>query len=452
MANKLIFFTICAAICLTTLAYGTVHQSFIALYYLSAGFVAILWAIDGFMSGNFRFNKSLLQIPLILTIFYGLFQIIPFGYLAETNGISGIPNTISQDVFSTKNAIIQFIALLIYFSAALAFVDSTKRIKTLVLTITIFGFCFAFFAILQSVLSPTKIFGIYEPASATPFGSFVNRHNFAAFIEMTIAVPLGLLFVGGIKNDKRLLYLTAIVLMGVSILLSGSRGGLVSLISTIVFLLILTTKTKSVGSIILKSVLAVALIGVIIFGASLVGGESSLTRFAETAASKDITTNRGHIWSITAQIIKNRLFFGSGMGAFGVAYTPFDTLNGAERVEQAHNDYLQVVADAGIIGLIIGLIFLALLFKTGLENIKTENLYRKGVAVGALAGCFSILVHSLFDFVLHTTAISLLFLFLVALIIVCGKKQTDDIEVSEKKRRKASVTSISEKRKKLDTA
>jgi O-antigen ligase len=452
MANKLIYFSICAAICLTTLAYGTVHQPVIALFYLSCGALAVFWAIDGFTSGNFRFSKSLLQIPFILTILYGIIQIVPFGSIAETAGLSGIPNTISLDPFATKNSIIQFAALLIYFSAALAFVDSTHRIRTLVLTITIFGFGFAFFAILQSFLSPTKIYGLYEPNIAAPFGSFVNRHNFAAFMEMAIALPLGLLFVGGIKADKRLIYVTAVVLMGVALILSGSRGGLVSLVATIVFLLILTTKTRSAGSIVLKGVLAIALIGVIIFGASLIGGESSLTRFAETAASNDITSNRGHIWATTLNVIKSNVIFGNGMGAFGVAYTSFDSLSGVERVEQAHNDYLQVAADAGLIGLIIGLIFLGILFRQGWQNTKTENLFRKGVVVGALAGCFSILVHSLFDFVLHTIAISLLFVILAALVIVCGKKQPDDIEVSEKKRRKASVTPISEKRKAIETA
>ena len=118
--------------------------------------------------------------------------------------------------------------------------------------ITIFGFVFAFFAILQAVLSPTKIYGIYEVAFAKPFGSFVNRHNFAAYIEMTIAVPLGLLFAGAVQKDKRLLYVTAIGLMGVALILSGSRGGLVALLAEIVFLVILTNKTKGASKFVIK--------------------------------------------------------------------------------------------------------------------------------------------------------------------------------------------------------
>jgi O-antigen ligase len=443
MLSKLIIFIICATVCLTTLAYGTVHQSVIALFYASATILSILWAIDCLASGEIRFNTSLLQIPLIAAIIYGVIQIIPVGSLAETGGVSGISRTISQDAFSTQLIIVHLIALFIYFAITLAYIDNAKRIRTIVLTVTIFGFCYAFFAILQSFLSPNKIYGVLEVQYAVPFGSFVNRHNFAALMEMTIAIPLGLLVVGGVPQDKRLLYVTAILLMGVALLLSGSRGGLISLLAMIFFVIFVTAQAKNYGSLVLKFGMAAALIATVIVGASLIGGESSLTRFAETAASKDITTNRSHIWAVTFEVVKNNPILGAGIGAFGVAYTPFDSLNGLERVEQAHNDYLQVAADAGVIGVLIGGVFLFLLFKTGLQNIKTSNLYRKGVVVGALGGCFAILIHSLFDFVLHTTAISLLFLTLVSLVVVGGKGQPDDIEVEKKrKKRKANVTPI----------
>ena len=186
----------------------------------------------------------------------------------------------------------------------------------------------------------------------------------------------------------------------------------------------------------------------IIAGAVLVGGETSLTRIAETAASDNITTDRLHIWSVTLQVITANLPFGAGIGAFGVAYTPFDTFNGLGRVEQAHNDYLQVLADAGIVGLMIGAFFLYFLFRTGLQNIKTKNNFRRGVAVGAFAGCFAILVHSFFDFVLHTTAISILFLTLTALVVASRKNADEDEEIPARRKRKrtANVASIEQGR------
>ena len=452
-ASRIIFLLLLVSIVFTTLAYGAVHQPIIAIFYFLVVVIACLWVLDAFLSGIFRFNKNLIQIPLIAAALYGIIQVIPFGSLGEIGGIAGIPRTISLEPFSTQIAALHFFAFIIFLGALLTFIDSAKRLKAMVTFITVFGFIFAFFAILQAVLSPNKIYGIYEAQFATPFGSFVNRHNFAAFMEMTIAVPLGLIFVGAVPRDKRLLYVTAIGLMGVALLLSGSRGGLVSLLAEIFFLVILTTKTNNYGQIGLKIGLAVLLIATIIFGAVLIGGESSLTRFAETAASQDFSTSRTHIWSVTIDVIKNNLPFGAGLGTFGVAYTAYDSFNGFMRVEQAHNDYLQILADAGIVGLFIAGFFIYKLFRTGLRNTTTSNTFRRGVAVGALAGCFAILVHSLFDFVLHITAVALLFITLVSLVIVSGNENSDDEEEeSERRRRKknsGTITPIEQGRKTL---
>jgi O-antigen ligase len=452
-ANKIAFFLICAIVVLTTLAYGAVHHPVIAAFYVAVALLPILWTVDGFSSGRLRISANLLQIPLLAAAVYGFVQIIPFGSLAETAGVSGIPRTLSLDPFATQISAIHFVALTIFFSALLVFTDTAKRLRKLVYVVMIFGFIYAFFAILQGVLSPNKIYGIYESRFGSPFGSFVNRHNFAAFMEMALGLPLGLMFAGAVRKDKQLLYITAIGLMGIALLLSGSRGGLVALLAQIIFLVILTTKTTGGGQIALKAGLSIALVAAIVAGSFFVGGETSLTRFAETAASGDVTTDRAHIWSVTLNVIVNNLPFGAGLGAFGVAYTPFDSMSGLARVEQAHNDYLQVLADAGIVGLIIGALFVFWLFRQGIRNSKTDNTFRRGVVVGALAGCFAIFVHSIFDFVLHTTAISVLFLTLVSLVVAGGNDYADDTETSDskrlKKRRAASVTPIEEARKKV---
>ncbi len=449
----MIFFLLCATIVFTTLAYGTVHQPVIAFFYIIAVVVVLLWAIDAFSSGVLRFNKSLIQIPLFAAFLYALFQVIPFGSLAEIAGVAGIPRTISLEPFWTQVTALHILSLAIFLAALLTYINDANRFRKVALLITIFGFAYAFFAILQAVLSPNKIYGIYDVPYAVPFGSFVNRHNFAAYMEMTIALPLGLIFVGAVPKDRRLLYITAIGLMGIALILSGSRGGLISLLAEIFFLIILTTKTRSSGQLFIKIGLAVLLVGTIIAGAVLIGGESSLTRLAETAASDDFSANRTHIWNVTLSIVKNYLPFGAGIGAYDVAYTAYDSSNGAFRVEQAHNDYLQVLADAGLVGLLIAGFFVYRLFRTGLQNIKTSDTFRRGVAVGALAGCFAVLIHSLFDFVLHTTAVTFLFITLVSLVVISGNRFSGEEEKKRRKKREekpssANVTPIDKGRKK----
>ncbi len=102
-ANKTIFFLLCLTVVWTALAYGTVHQPLIALFYLVIAVIIVLWAIDAFSSRTLRFNKSLIQVPLLAFSLYALIQIIPFGSLAEIGGVSGIPRTISHDPFWTRD-------------------------------------------------------------------------------------------------------------------------------------------------------------------------------------------------------------------------------------------------------------------------------------------------------------------------------------------------------------
>ena len=446
-ASRLIFYVLCAAIVLTTLLYGTVHPPVIGLFWASAALLVVLWAADAFTSRALRFNQSWLQIPFVGAILFGVLQIIPFGSI-DVAGVS-VARTISLDPYQTQLATAHFIALLIYFAAILAFLDNPKRLRFLALFITIFGFAFAFYAIIQNLLDPGRIYGVWERPLVQPFGSFVNKHNFAAYIEMCVAIPLGLLFAGAIEKEKRLLYLIAIALMGIALVMSGSRGGLVALIAELIFLVFLTAKARTSGQLFLKIGLAVALVGAIVAGTILIGGDSTLTRIAETAQSKDPTSSRLQIWATTLEIIKQNPIFGAGWGAFSVAYTQFDPLNGRERVEQAHNDYLQILADAGIVGAILGAFFVFWLFRYAWKRIQSHDIFRRGVAVGALAGCFAILVHSVFDFVLHTTAISLLFLVLAVMATVNGRVEAEDIP--KPKRRKASVHSIESRRKQKET-
>jgi O-antigen ligase len=218
----------------------------------------------------------------------------------------------------------------------------------------------------------------------------------------------------------------------------------------VIFLVLLTTGTKQRSKLGLRLGLAALLLFAVIGGAIFVGGETSLTRVADTATTGDLTTGRSNIWSVTMDVIAANMPFGAGLGAFGVAYTAHDTMSGLERVEQAHNDYLQVLADAGVVGFIIGAFFLFQLFLLGRRATSIKNTYRRGIAFGALAGIFAILVHSIFDFVLHTTAVSVMFLILLALLAASLRAYDDDIEDDKRehtgRRSSGSVSPISSRR------
>ena len=106
------------------------------------------------------------------------------------------------------------------------------------------------------------------------------------------------------------------------------------------------------------------------------------------------------------------------------------------------------MADAGIVGLIIAALFVFWLFRAGFRNIKTKDRFRRGAAVGALAGCVAIMIHSLFDFVLHTTAITLLFLTLVSLVVTSRAGGEEDAELDlPDESRGGNVSSLTERKR-----
>ena len=132
-------------------------------------------------------------------------------------------------------------------------------------------------------------------------------------------------------------------------------------------------------------------------------------------------------------------YLGTGLGAYGVSYTQYDSRNGLFRLEQAHNDYLQVLSDGGIVGAVLALSFVVLLFYKAIVRAKSRDDFRRGIALAGLSGCFGVLVHSFFDFTLHTTSNALLFLVLAALATVNGR-----VEDAPRKRRRRSSTEPSE--------
>jgi len=116
-------------------------------------------------------------------------------------------------------------------------------------------------------------------------------------------------------------------------------------------------------------------------------------------------------------MIADHPLFGVGLGAFAVAYPRYDGGNGLRRTAEAHNDYLQVLSDTGLVGGSVGLFFLFAFFRIVRNVLRGEQLREREEALGISVGCLAILAHSLVDFNLQITSNALLFLTLIALLI-----------------------------------
>ncbi|HSP61806.1 MAG TPA: O-antigen ligase family protein [Pyrinomonadaceae bacterium] len=443
IASRLVFLTLCVGMVLTTLFYGTVHYWALAAFSLSAVGIVCLWTLDGLVLRSTRLSLNGLQWPILGMIILGLIQLLPLR-AADNAGLPLSPaRTLSLDPYATRLVIVQMASLFVYFTATLIFTDTPRRLRTLVRTITIFGFLLAMFGLTQSLTTDgTRVYWFRQLTQSTAFGPFINRHHFAGYMELAIAIPLGLLFTGAIEKQKRVVYAFVATLMGVALLMTNSRGGVISLGAEIIFLAVVGTTARNRSSqrlprgeraraAMVRAGMAFALIVVLIGGALAFGGSDIFTRLLGTPAASDPTTGRAHFWSVALDVIKAYPITGSGLGSFGVIYTRYDSRNGLFRLEQAHNDYLQTLSDGGIIGAALGLWFILILFRRGLARRETRDHFRRGVITGALAGCFAVLVHSFFDFTLHTTANALLFLILAAL-------ATQDSRVDQTTQRRSS--------------
>jgi O-antigen ligase len=259
-------------------------------------------------------------------------------------------------------------------------------------------------------------------------------------MEMTSGVAIGLLFGMGFPRARKLIVAIAAAIMGMAIIFTGSRGGLISYLGVVAFAAIASFVRRSEGSEsrrdpdvrtgirrnLIVATVAVGLVIVVLGSVLFLGGESSLLRGTGLVyeQSADVTSGRSHFWSIAWQIFLAHPVLGAGFDAFGVAFTRYDTWNGQFRVEQAHNDYLQILADGGIVTFLCVAAFVFLLLKKGISAITSAGSrdIERSISTGALAGCFGILVHSFFDFPLRTPANALFFLLLVVLAVEYGPR------------------------------
>jgi O-antigen ligase len=430
--NGFIFFLLCAVPIFSAIAFGAVDVWALGLLSVFSFLIAAFWLTDAWMKKEFRFSSSAVQIPLLGLVLIGIIQLLPLRGANISSELLSVPavGSLSLAPYPTRLAVAQLIIYVIFFAAALAFINNQKRLKRVVLTIIIFGSLMAFFGILQRLANTKEVYGLRPPGQAIFFASFINQHHFAAFMEMTIGVTLALIFGQATKKDKQIILIIAAVLMGIAIVLTGSRGGFLSLLGVVGFLVtanLLGKKKNGKGSgkenknnfrrnfAFIAGGLALILV---LFGAVLLlGGDESLIRgIGLQANQKDITSGRSHFWQIALKIFLDHPIIGAGLDSFATVFMRYDSWNGAFRVEQAHNDYLQILADAGILGFACVAGFIFLFFKQSLQVIggASDN-FRRNAAIGALAGCFGILIHSFFDFPLRTTSNALFFLILVAI-------------------------------------
>jgi O-antigen ligase len=113
---------------------------------------------------------------------------------------------------------------------------------------------------------------------------------------------------------------------------------------------------------------------------------------------------------------------GVGLGAFQTAFPIYSRSDGSLLVSQAHNDYLQVVADAGLVGGALAVWFIVVVIVSIARGLRSRDAMTRGLALGAGTGIVAMMVHSAFDFNLQIPSNALMFLMLVVIADRAGER------------------------------
>jgi O-antigen ligase len=149
-----------------------------------------------------------------------------------------------------------------------------------------------------------------------------------------------------------------------------------------------------------------------------------LARFAEMAASGKVSTDtRLYIWKETLSLIGEFRWFGCGLGGFESSFLKYQGTANDYRVEMAHNDYLQYLAELGVFGFCILLAAIAgvgISIGKGLAHIADEP--RRLLLVAGAGSFVAVALHSIVDFNLYIPANAMVLAWIAGVASVNGEE------------------------------
>lgn len=252
-----------------------------------------------------------------------------------------------------------------------------------------------FVALLTGLLSVWQ-FLILEEA---PSGPFINKNSNAAFLNLFI-LPLVTMLLFGAYRARFILFISLLfVLMFFVVLQIGSRGALLSLL----FMM------ATVG--------AVGLVKKKYYGTILVGVLAILTIVLHQLISDSVlrthleAPSRWYLYASTIEMIKDADWYGVGNGMFRHLYYEYRDIADRSSGSFVHNDYLQLLLEVGIPGLLLLAMFAVLLtYKIYLILVRGEDKGDYSICLGMYSGIAAVAIHSMVTFNFYQSGI----------LLVCG--------------------------------
>jgi O-antigen ligase len=399
-AQTLLVATLMAA----TLAFGAVEAWASASLGILVLVALALWAVESVRQGVVRVTWSPLYLPALLFLLLGLVQ-----YFAR----------LTADLPSTRDSLLSLavnVFVFVFFLASQFFQTGAPGVaRRLGLVIAIFASSLSLFAILQFFSSHGLIYWKVKSPGET-FGPYVNRDDYAGLMEMLIPMTAAYALSQGRSRLPRPALAAAVLLPIASLLLSGSRGGLIAfLVEAAVLGSIMVMVPSAAGGQVGsthrnrrgRGVAAPA--GVVLAAAALFfwinpGGFS--TRLWTVARVRQLhqtgMADRVAVVQDSWRILRDHAWLGTGLGSFEAVYPQYQTAPSNLTWIHAHNDYAEALAETGLAGGALIAVALAMFFRLAFRKLRERLEHEWGWAqLGAALACCGLLVHSLADFNLH---------------------------------------------------
>lgn len=327
---------------------------------------------------------------------------------------------------STMTALALFVAFAVL-TFGIARVSTLTGARPIAAIICVLGVALAVIGIVQRPLYTGRIYGFWAPLmeNSRPFGPFVNPNHFAGWMLMAVPVAFGLLLAGvargmaGVRPDwrTRLIWLssreasltiligTATAVMAISLVLTMSRSGMVAFAASLAVaswfaIRRLPGESKRMMAVIyLACVLAIAV--------GCVGGETIAARFA-TANPANIN-ERLPIWQDTWPMVRDFWLTGTGLNTYGVATLLYQTAQPDVHLREAHNDYLQLLAEGGLLLAVPIACALAVFVRDVRRRFQRSHGSSYWLRLGAVTGLLAIGAQSVVEFSLQMPGNAVLF-------------------------------------------
>jgi O-antigen ligase len=431
------------------LAFGTVETWSHGILQFTVALASLLLAVS-----LFRRKGSTLRIPGRLPLFllagWTLLQLLPLPvaairFLTPTTYemyrpllevdplIRWLPLTLHPK--ATLLAFCRWTSFALFYLLTVQLLSEARRLKPAVTLIAAFSSLLAVESILQKLTSPEAIFWFRTaPASASPIGPWVYSNQFAGFMEMVFPLVIALFLfyrphvhyeitfrdriiaLFTLPGANRYLLLgTGAVLIAVAILLSLSRGGIITLCLAFLFIAFLSIRVTPDRQVRWGIVISVSVILMITW----FGWQPIMKEFGSLWEGEVLqTSGRLPLFKDGMKIFADFPLTGTGIGTFRDVYPAYRSMPGDTVYDHAHNDYLELLVEGGLIGFFLGSWFVLSVIDNVIGALlrRREN-YSVLITIGALTGMLALLLHCFIDFQLASGANALYFFFICGLAV-----------------------------------